>query len=136
MGVCWEFDAPNLARDVLMYTTEKGDQPMEMFLMAMCMGLFAFAIAGIAFGAATRSEEPSPAVQPATEPEPIMQLAPGRFFGDNVMTPVPLQLQVPIEALLLQIESHVRLEQAAAESFLQFPTPALLQSRTMSPLVH
>jgi hypothetical protein len=44
--------------------------------------------------------------------------------------------QVPIEALLLQIESHVRLEQAAAESFLQTPTPALLHSKTISPLVN
>jgi hypothetical protein len=44
--------------------------------------------------------------------------------------------QVPIEALLLQIENHVRLEQAAAESFLQAPDSAHLHSRTTSALVN
>jgi hypothetical protein len=44
--------------------------------------------------------------------------------------------RVPIEALLLQIENHVRLEQAAAECFLQSPTPTLLHSRTISTLVN
>jgi hypothetical protein len=38
--------------------------------------------------------------------------------------------------LLLQIDRHVRLEQAAAESFLDAPTTASLHSRTTSPLVH
>jgi hypothetical protein len=44
--------------------------------------------------------------------------------------------RVPIEALLLQIERHIRLEQAAAESFLDYPTVESLHTRTMSPLVH
>ncbi len=44
--------------------------------------------------------------------------------------------RVPIEALLLQIERHVQLEQAAAESFHFAPTVEALHSRTMSPLVH
>jgi hypothetical protein len=43
---------------------------------------------------------------------------------------------VPVEALLLQIEQHIRLEQAAAESFLHTPTGQSLQSRTTSPLVN
>ena len=45
-------------------------------------------------------------------------------------------LQVPIEVLLLQIENHVRMEQAAAESFIAFPTQALLHSKTTSPFVN
>jgi hypothetical protein len=53
-----------------------------------------------------------------------------------VFLSTPARPRVPIEALLLQIENHVRLEQAAAESFLQTPTPALLHSRTMSSLVN
>ena len=46
------------------------------------------------------------------------------------MTPLPLQ------ALLLQIENHVRLEQAAAESFIDYPSAALLHSKTASPFVN
>jgi len=41
-----------------------------------------------------------------------------------------------IEVLLAQIERHVRLEQAAAESFLYDPTVESLHGRTASPLVH
>jgi len=36
----------------------------------------------------------------------------------------------------MQIENHVRLEQAAAESFVEFPTQALLHSKTTSPFVN
>ena len=43
---------------------------------------------------------------------------------------------VPLEVLLLQIERHVRLEQAAAESFIHLPSPEALNLRTQSPLVH
>jgi hypothetical protein len=43
---------------------------------------------------------------------------------------------VPIEVLLLQLERHVRLEQAAAESFHWCPTPEALHMNTSSPLVH
>jgi hypothetical protein len=43
---------------------------------------------------------------------------------------------VPIEALLLQIENHVRLEQAAAECFLQSPNASVLHSRTTSALLN
>jgi hypothetical protein len=37
---------------------------------------------------------------------------------------------------LLQIENHVRMEQAAAESFLASPTNAQLHSKTTSPFVN
>ena len=43
---------------------------------------------------------------------------------------------VPIEVLLLQIERHVRLEQAAAESFHDAPTVEALHAPTTSPLMH
>jgi hypothetical protein len=43
---------------------------------------------------------------------------------------------VPVELLLLQLERHVRLEQAAAESFLMAPTLQSLHSRSSSPLAH
>lgn len=60
-----------------------------------------------------------------------------RFFTDSVAKPTAMpSRQVPIEVLLLQIENHVRLEQAAAESFLAFPSQALLHSKTTSPFVN
>jgi hypothetical protein len=102
---------------------------MEMLLMGLCISVFGLAVACLAFGAATRPEAAAraavaPALQPA-KPAP-------RFFASRPVAP-PV---VPIEALLLQIENHVRLEQAAAESFVEFPTASLLHSKTVSTLVN
>jgi hypothetical protein len=106
---------------------------MEMLLMGACLSLFGLAITCLAFGAATRAD--TPAVQAAPrQPEALKAQPKPRFFVDPVV--VPMAARVPLEALLLQIESHVRLEQAAAESFLASPTPALLHSRTISPMVN
>jgi hypothetical protein len=111
---------------------------MEMLLMGVCVSLLGLAVACLAFGAATRSVESAPAVAAETE---RVKPAPARFFTDAIVPPVLIPpraqpTQVPIEALLLQIENHVRLEHAAAESFLASPNSALLHSRTTSPLVH
>jgi hypothetical protein len=103
---------------------------MEMLLMGACLSMFGLAVACLAFGAATREERGAP-----RKPEAVRAAAPARFFVDRPMIPAG-GVRVPIEALLLQIESHVRLEQAAAESFLETPTSALLHSRTVSPLVN
>ena len=92
--------------------------------MGAVLSMFGLAVTCLAFGAATRGEEPTkekPAVRPAM-PAP-------RFFVDPAG-------RVPIEALLLQIENHVRLEHAAAESFMEHPNSALLHSRTTSSLVN
>jgi len=106
---------------------------MELLLMVACMSLFGVAVTCAAFGAAAHPEQDVPAAQPAAEP--ARPIPPPRFFAEPVATPVT-RPQVPIEALLLQIEGHVRLEQAAAESFLESPTSVLLHSRTLSPLVN
>jgi hypothetical protein len=127
---------------------------MEMLLMGAALSVFGLAVACLAFGAATR-EEPTVeegAVKAAT--------ADARFFAGKPALPaiarnrVPLEAKkrgrppgsknlpvaafnrIPIEALLLQIENHVRLEQAAAECFLESPNPTLLHSRTISQLVN
>ena len=110
---------------------------MEMLLMGLCISVLGMAVAAMAFGAATRPE--LAAVQPQIQPAKAD--APARFFVDSIpqlAAPIPAapQPRVPIEALLLQIENHVRLEQAAAESFIEFPTAALLQSKTVSPFVN
>ena len=101
---------------------------MEMFLMVMAMSLLGVAVCALLFAAATRDAQ-APPVQPAERATREMT----RFFaGQPRMQPD----RVPIEALLLQIERHVQLEQAAAESFHFSPTVEALHSRTMSPLVH
>lgn len=94
--------------------------------MAFALSLFGVAVSAALFAAATRHPAPDEAaVRPSV---PVM--AP-RFFSDEAALP-----QIPIEVLLLEIERHVRLEQAAAESFLHSPTVESLNSRTMSRLVH
>ena len=105
---------------------------MEMLLMGGVLSLFGLAVTCLAFSAATRSAgEP----EPAPEPKKVRNEVPARFFAPRISTIRVDRAQVPIEALLLQIESHVRLEHAAAESFLEDPTTSLLHSRTMSPLI-
>jgi hypothetical protein len=107
---------------------------MEMLLMGASLSLLGLAVACLAFGAATCTEElPVAAVQPRKS---AAAEAPARFFVDRAPLPLVIPPRVPIEALLLQIENHVRLEQAAAESFVETPTAALLHTRTISPLVN
>lgn len=101
---------------------------MEMLLMGLCISVFGLAVACLAFGAATRPEATAVKAAPALQPS---KPAP-RFFAAKPVTPQ----MVPIEALLLQIENHVRLEHAAAESYVEFPTASLLHSKTTSTLVN
>lgn len=106
---------------------------MVMLLMALCMAMFGVAVCALAFGAATRGSENQVAV-PAQEALPVEA---SRFFVEHVPVPTSLPTpSVPIEVLLAQIERHVRLEHAAAESFIDFPTAESLHCRTMSPLVN
>lgn len=103
---------------------------MEMLLMGAVLSMFGLAVTCLAFGAATR-EEPSAAKTLAKA-----VAADARFFAPAPVLRVPARPRVPIEALLLQIENHVRLEQAAAECFLESPNPSVLHSRTISALVN
>ena len=106
---------------------------MEMLLMGICVSVFGMAIACAAFGAAVRPEETVPEVKP----QPVMAAVPNRFFVNQVVVPASAShVSIPIEALLLQLERHVRLETAAAESFLAEPTSALLHSKTISPFLN
>jgi hypothetical protein len=103
---------------------------MIMFLMGLALAMFGFAVTAAAFGAATRTDTPTD-----TPVQPRLEVTPERFFADS--HPVfHRQPEVPLEVLLLQIEQHVRLEQAAAESFISLPSPEVLNCRTQSPLVH
>jgi len=101
---------------------------MEMFLMAAALSLLGVAVSAGLFAAAT--QQPSRDEVRLAPDLPV--IVPPRFFSDDASA-LP---RIPIEALLLEIERHVRLEQAAAESFLHSPTVESLNSRTMSRLVH
>jgi len=60
---------------------------------------------------------------------------PAKFFAaDSLRSSAHDDLA--IDVMLAQIERHVRLEQAAAESFLDVPTPETLHSGTSSPLAN
>jgi len=127
-----------LAAGVLFTRFEKELPPMEMLLMGACLSVLGLAVCCLAFGAATRDSRENPVVAaPAVEKEIVKAAAsPARFFVPPPTLPVAARTRVPIEALLLQIENHVRLEHAAAECFLESPNPSLLHSRTISTLVN
>jgi hypothetical protein len=119
----------------------KGDRQMEMLLMGACLSVFGLAVACLAFGAATRTQKEATSATPGLEQALVQEAvrvsaSPARFFVDPPVLPAAAQSRMPIEALLLQIENHVRLEHAAAECFLESPNASLLHSRTISPLVN
>ena len=108
---------------------------MEMFLMCLCMSVLGLGVAAIALRAATRPESSGSAVQP--EMRRVRAIALNRLPSHRAAAAPAIPTQpVPIELLLAQIEDHVRLEQAAAESFLESPTHDLLYSKTPSPFVN
>jgi hypothetical protein len=115
----------------------EGDPQMEMLLMGVCLSVFGLAVASLAFGAAVRQPEESTAAATAVQKEAVKAaVAPARFFANHPHVPVSPYSQVPIEALLLQIENHVRLEHAAAECFVESPNASLLHSHTISTFVN
>jgi hypothetical protein len=101
---------------------------MEMFLMVAVLSLMGVGVSALAFAAATRTagEPPRPAAD-----TPV--LAAPRFFADEG---VAVLREADVAALVLRIERHIRLEQAAAEAFLLLPTAESLHSRTASPLTN
>lgn len=114
---------------------------MEMLLMVAAMSLLGVAVSSMMFAAATRDES-AEQTQPEARPFETLAVLPSQFFAHDTAPAaaagpgVPPHAGVPIEVLLMQIQRHVTLERAAAESFLDAPTAQSLHSRTMSPLVH
>jgi hypothetical protein len=101
---------------------------MEMFLMALVLSVLAAGISAVAFGAATRGADAPLAAPPAEA-----AAAGARFFADT--RDVALR-ELDAVTMVLQIERHIRLEQAAAEQFQALPTARSLHSRTASPLAN
>jgi hypothetical protein len=104
---------------------------MAIVLILVCISIVLTTVTALLLSEALQPTAPG-ALPEIRQPE-----ANPRFFQSSV----PLSLggaasPVPVEVLLLQIERHVRLEQAAAESFHLFPTPQSLHVHTASPLMH
>ena len=96
-----------------------------MLLVAGLAGIFVMLVVfGIALGTMTAGDPP--AVKQVVVATP-------RFFATQAAVDelAPLQ-NVPKELLLSQIERHIRLEEAVAESFLQQPDAKSLHARTTS----
>ena len=104
---------------------------MEIFLMVLALSLAGVLVSGVLFAAANRD------VQPGAPPVLVPAAAAGeeRFFmmrpAARRVAPAPY---LPSDVLALQIERHVRLEQAAAERFHEFPSVEALHMPTLSPL--
>lgn len=105
---------------------------MDMLLMGLCMSLLGVAVCIALFAAASHGEAREGASQVMSKP--ALPLPAPQFFVDDAHRTAPPR--VALDTLLLQLESHIRLEQAAAESFLHVPTSESLHSPTTSPLVH
>lgn len=97
--------------------------------MALVLSVLAAGVSAAAFSAATRGVDEAPAPHSA---DAVPAGAP-RFFAD---TRDIAQRELDTVGLVLQIERHIRLEQAAAEAFLAVPTAESLHSRTSSPLAN
>ena len=107
---------------------------MEMFLSVLALSLVGVLVSAVLFAAAMPRPQERDSVNAA---ETARLIHAGRFFVDDRRRDIPPAISpVPIEVLLLQLERHVRLEQAAAESFHWCPTPEALHMNTSSPLVH
>ena len=105
---------------------------MGMFLLLIGLSVVFTALQGVVVWYMWReSRAPRPAVDAAAV------VGPPKFFQVSVgpaVTPAYGNPQIPL--LLQRLEQHIRLEQAAAESFHQFPTAASLHSHSASPLLH
>ncbi|MBI5508704.1 MAG: hypothetical protein HY903_08115 [Deltaproteobacteria bacterium] len=67
------------------------------------------------------------------EAKPEAMVAKSEFFAAENRIPDPWH-NVPIDLILSQLEHHIRLEDAAAESFMHEPSKQSLRARTLSSL--
>jgi hypothetical protein len=102
---------------------------MEMFLMVLTLSLVGVLVSGVLFAAASRDARRVGAASllSAAAPEE-------RFFMMRAAARPRARSMTTSDVLALQLAHHVRLEQAAAEAFRQFPTAEALHMPTLSPL--
>ena len=100
--------------------------------MVLALSLVGVLVSGVLFAAASRAAQPA---ERSALVAPAIAAGEERFF---MMRPpvstVPAGTRITADVLALQIERHVRLEQAAAERFHQFPSVEALRTPTLSPL--
>jgi len=96
--------------------------------MVLTLSLGCVLVSAILFRAAARETgERTAAFSPLATPDEE------RFFVIRPAMPARAS-RGTAGALVLEIEQHVRLERAAAEAFLQFPSVEALHMRTLAPL--
>lgn len=98
---------------------------MMMFLMILLCSLPVLVLCCLVVAGPGRGDSTTP----ETLPDHLEELPSPRFFAPGPGIPAGAGSRFPVEMLLSQIERHVRLEQAAAENFLDEPTPEALRSR-------
>ena len=106
---------------------------MGAFLLLLGLAVVAAAFQGVILTYLWRESQP-PAPTPLDAAD---VLGPPQFFQVSIGRAAhgaPGGAQVPL--LLQRLEQHIRLEQAAAESFHRYPTVASLHKHTASPLLH
>ena len=111
---------------------------MAMFLTILFTSVMVLAVMGIMVAGLSpqeRERREARQARPDVRPDEKLALAPPRFFAGEVREQ-PARPQVPLEVLMSQLQRHVQLEHAAAETFLNVPTPESLNSRTSSPFVN
>ncbi len=103
---------------------------MDLVLAVLILGVAEVTVLSLALRAFERAEDRRErAGLPARA---RVSQAGSRFFADApVAGPSD---RASIEALVGRLERHIRIEQAAAESFLHNPTPESLHHRASSPL--
>jgi hypothetical protein len=105
---------------------------MEVVLMLAGLGFAGLVASALLLSALLRHDSTAPG-----GPGARIQADPPQFFKENAPWRDPdVPPSEPVQVLLLRIEQHVRVEQAAAESFHLCPTSASLHTHTTSPLVH
>lgn len=105
---------------------------MLMFLILLVSSLIV-GLVSVLIMKGVAPDEPAPA--PEVRPQPELLVPASQFFTIDPPVVAP-QPPLPIGVLLHNIERHVRLEQAAIETFLEVPTARTLHSRTPSPFVN
>ena len=97
---------------------------MMMLLTLLCMSFLTFAVSAVCLRKELSENDARPEIKSG---RPIA-LDPPRFFAGDLAAP-PEATRIPIAVLKSEIERHVRVEQAAAESYLDVPTREKLHTR-------
>jgi hypothetical protein len=117
----------------LCVSDKRKEAEMAMVLTLVGISLILTVVIAVLLSAAMRPAETSPVVRK----NPHLNVT-RHFFESDMPLSVPGEpaSAVPIDALLLELERHVRLERAVAESFHLSPTPQSLHVHTASQLMH